>query len=333
MDLKNLLYFKTIVEQGQISRAARVLHISQPPLSKRLKELEDDVGTTLIERTGQNWVVTTAGKAMYKKALQILDLTDSIPSDIRQSGDEVAGKVTLGCTTLTMALVRRFIPSFCHRHTRAELRVIVEDSTILEQKLREHALDFCIMLTPRSPLGLELTPLPASPPCVVVPPCLASETIREAFARKRRLPLAALHRLPLTIFRRYDGGGLYNQVMSTFISNGVSPATIMDCPDCSTMLDILEEGLKAVAIVPRSEVPERMYKAFLVCDLPRSFPLAQPLIARLEDRYLPRAARAFRRELLAFAETVCSEKGRLADRPRPDREAGSQAAEMNPWTI
>ena len=50
MNLKRLLYFKTIVEQGQISRAARVLHISQPPLSKRLKELEDELDVRSEER-------------------------------------------------------------------------------------------------------------------------------------------------------------------------------------------------------------------------------------------------------------------------------------------
>ena len=301
MDLKNLLYFKTIVEQGQISRAARVLHISQPPLSKRLKGLEDELGVTLIERTGQNWVVTTAGKAMYKKALLIMDLVEGIPTEIIKSQADVSGMAKVGCTTLSMTLLKRFIPHVYSMYPKVELRLIVEDSTVLEHKLREHAYDFCVLLPPRSQEGLTLIPLPASPPCVVVPHSMSTPAFTRAANTGEKLDLAELHHVPLTIFRRYEGGGLYNQVMSSFIAAGVKPNIIMDCPDCTTMLNILEEGLQAIAIVPRSEIHRRMYSSFLVCNLPDSFPVAQPCIALLENRYISRASRVFYEELKAFA--------------------------------
>ena len=301
MNLKRLLYFKTIVEQGQISRAARVLHISQPPLSKRLKELEDELGCTLIERTGQNWVVTTAGKAMYQKALQVLGLIENIPAEIRETQWDVHGLATIGCTTLSMALLKSFIPQFFERHPLVELRLIVEDSTVLEHKLREYCFDFCIMLPPRSQEGLNLMPLPASSPCIVAPSEVATEGMKFAATHHQKLPLSEMHQVPMIIFRRFEGGGLNNQVMTAFISEGVKPNIILDCPDCTTMLNLLEEGLKAVAIVPRSEVPKHMHASYYVCDLPESFPVAQPCIALVENRYIPRAARVFYEELLATA--------------------------------
>lgn len=302
MDLKNLQYFKAIVEQGQISRAARVLHISQPPLSKRLKELEDDLGVTLIERTGHNWIVTTAGKVMYQKALLVMDLVESIPVEVKKSQEEISGMAKVGCTTLSMTLLKRFIPRFNRIHPKVELRLTVEDSTVLEHKLREHAYDFCVLLPPRSQDGLKLIPLPASPPCVVVPESMCTKAFAEAADSGQPLNLAELHRVPLIIFRRYEGGGLYNQVMSSFIAAGVKPHIIMDCPDCTTMLNILEEGLQAVAIVPRSEIHDRMYASFHVCKLPDSFPVAQPCLALVEGRCIPRASRVFHQELKEFAQ-------------------------------
>jgi len=55
MDFRQLYYFKEIVKQGSVSKAAEVLHIAQPPLSQLLKKLETDLGTTLIHRYRQKW--------------------------------------------------------------------------------------------------------------------------------------------------------------------------------------------------------------------------------------------------------------------------------------
>ena len=67
MDLKRLEYFCTIVEKGQISKAAEALHISQPPLSMRLKELEEELDVQLIYREGKAWQVTPEGEALYQR--------------------------------------------------------------------------------------------------------------------------------------------------------------------------------------------------------------------------------------------------------------------------
>ena len=59
MEIRQLIYFKTIVEQGTISKAAQVLHMAQPPLSMQLKQLEDELETQLIERGHRQITLTT----------------------------------------------------------------------------------------------------------------------------------------------------------------------------------------------------------------------------------------------------------------------------------
>ncbi len=66
MDIKQLKYFKTIVDEGNISKAAEVLHMAQPPLSQQLKRLENELGTVLIKRYTQQWELTETGKTLYQ---------------------------------------------------------------------------------------------------------------------------------------------------------------------------------------------------------------------------------------------------------------------------
>ena len=83
MDLKRLEYFCAIVEKGQISKAAEALHISQPPLSMRLKELEEELDVQLIYREGKAWQVTPEGEALYQRAQFILSYVAGLEKDIR----------------------------------------------------------------------------------------------------------------------------------------------------------------------------------------------------------------------------------------------------------
>ncbi|VDG99960.1 Ben and cat operon transcriptional regulator [Helicobacter pametensis] len=72
MDIKRLKYFCTVVECGSFTKAAEMLHISQPPLSKRVQELEQEIGTPLLFRDGGRIRPTPTGFSLYERALEIL---------------------------------------------------------------------------------------------------------------------------------------------------------------------------------------------------------------------------------------------------------------------
>ena len=82
MELRQLHYFVTIVNEGNISQAAKRLHISQPPLSHQMKLLEEELGVTLFERGSRRIRLTLPGKALYEKALAILDLSALAKTEI-----------------------------------------------------------------------------------------------------------------------------------------------------------------------------------------------------------------------------------------------------------
>lgn len=76
MELRLLKYFWTIAEEGTISQAAEVLHLTQPTLSRQLKELEEELGTELFVRENRKMILTEAGYFLKSRAEEILDLTN-----------------------------------------------------------------------------------------------------------------------------------------------------------------------------------------------------------------------------------------------------------------
>ena len=77
MDIRKLVYFLTIAEEGNISRAAEKLHIAQPPLSQQLKLLEEELGMVLMERNTRKMHITDAGRLLQSRAKQIVELMDN----------------------------------------------------------------------------------------------------------------------------------------------------------------------------------------------------------------------------------------------------------------
>ena len=93
MDLRNLRYFVTVAEELNITRAAAVLKMSQPPLSNRIKQLEENLGTTLFIRRKRGLQLTSTGKILYKRARQVLELADHTREEINEAAGIISGIV------------------------------------------------------------------------------------------------------------------------------------------------------------------------------------------------------------------------------------------------
>ena len=96
MDIRNLKYFVTIVEEGKISQAAKRLNIAQPPLSQQLKALEYELGVTLFERHTRKLIITEEGKLLYKRAKKILELVEGTKEEMRELSEGTKGTLSIG---------------------------------------------------------------------------------------------------------------------------------------------------------------------------------------------------------------------------------------------
>ncbi|MCR5109770.1 MAG: LysR family transcriptional regulator [Ruminococcus sp.] len=96
MDIRVLRYFLAVAREQSFSTAAERLFLSQPTLSRQLKELEDELGKTLLVRSNKGVTLTEEGMILRKRAEEIVDLMDKTEREVRQSNDSVSGTVYIG---------------------------------------------------------------------------------------------------------------------------------------------------------------------------------------------------------------------------------------------
>lgn len=285
MDSKRLTYFCTIVEQGQISRAARVLNITQPPLSQRLMELEEELGTRLIIREGHAWQVTEAGRVLYERARQALNQMAEIPAEVKNVVDGFSGTVRIGSSSTCVSSFLRVLPDLHARHPALAFRVLTSDSNELEAHIQSRDLDFAIVLLPVHSADYTIHALPADQFSVVLPPALARDGLPPA------LTVADLADLPLVCSRRWGGGGTFDHLARAFQKHGLTPQIVLDTPDTGTGLGALLGGLQAAAVFPSREIPAACSGRFRIHALDLEDMAIHPAIIHLKDRYLSTACR------------------------------------------
>ena len=162
MDIRQLIYFATIVEEGSISAAAKKLHLSQPPLSYQLKLLEEELHLQLLQRGARGVQLTEAGKVLYKRAQGILELTERTQKELQAMAGGFAGTLHIGTVSSSGAsLLDWRIPAFHEQYPQIGFAIHEGNTFELMEMLESGLIELAVVRTPlpRRAGGL---PLPAA---------------------------------------------------------------------------------------------------------------------------------------------------------------------------
>ena len=240
MDIKQLKYFIAIAEEGSISKAAKRLHMAQPPLSQQLKAMESELGVELFERSTRKLEITSSGQAMYHKAKQILKLMDIAIKEVKDISDGLAGKLSIGTGSAAGAtFLPQIISNFHSKFPNISFEIIDEDTPRIIELLSKGFIDIGIIRTPYNTEGFKVINLPEEPMIV------ASKT--DYWDKNRKvITIKELNQLPLVLHRRYEKtiGELCNK-------KGFSPNIICKSNDVRTILLLSNAGI-GVAIIPKN---------------------------------------------------------------------------------
>lgn len=162
MEIRILRYFWTIAEEGNISRAAELLNITQPTLSRQLKELEEELGTALFYRDKKQMVLTDAGTFLKDRAEEILSLTDKTEQAfIDQKKQLFSGHISIGCVEAdnsdTLALM---LEEMVQDYPQVTFHIFSGTSDDITEKLGKGLIDLAILLEPISTDKYERMTLP-----------------------------------------------------------------------------------------------------------------------------------------------------------------------------
>lgn len=238
MEIKQLEYFRAIVEAGTISGAARELHMTQPPLSYQIKMMEEELKVSLFLRGTKRITLTEAGKTLYEQAEKILTLTELTKSEVLKSSQ--ATTLHIGMTPSTVSMMSDYLQQFARRYPQIRFDIHEGSTFTLKEQIENQQVDITTLRTPIALSGCEVKSLAKER--------LLAMAIPEypLFEGKTSVSLHELMDQPLILSRRYQ-----KYMLSVFEKAGVTQNIYCACEDARTALIIAEKGL-GIAILPAS---------------------------------------------------------------------------------
>lgn len=149
MDLRTLHYFVTVAEELNITRAAEKLHMSQPPLSAQMKNLEAELDTVLFIRGKRRLTLTESGELLYRRAKDILSLSDKTQSEILSMGKGMKGTIAIGLVEgMAPDFAAEWFAGFLDLHPNVRFRILDGSTDDLLEKLRSGIISLAVITAP-----------------------------------------------------------------------------------------------------------------------------------------------------------------------------------------
>src|SRR6187549_2596836 len=146
MELRHLRYFIAVAEEQNVTRAAARLHLSQPPLSRQVRDLEEELGVDLLQRIGKSVRLTEAGKFFLTKAREIVCDAETAAQQLREQFGAVARTVRLGFIAPVLDdLVVPSVREFRQRHPKTKVSLFELPPRAQLDRLKDHELDAAIL--------------------------------------------------------------------------------------------------------------------------------------------------------------------------------------------
>ncbi len=242
LEHRQLRYFIAVAEELHFGRAANRLHMSQPPLSQQIRQLEEELGTELFERNQRSVKLTFAGEVFLEQARAAIDKLEEAVSTVRAAARGEAGFVRVGYTTAgAYAVIPPLMQSFKQRHPQVEVALFESLSTDQMRDLHENRLDIGIVRPSVDWPGLTGEKLMEERLVVALPSddALASQSIVDIAALNERAFIGFTQRA--TYFHR--------MIESVLVEARVTPRFVQRATQTHAVAALVGAGL-GVAIVP-----------------------------------------------------------------------------------
>ena len=149
MEIRVLKYFLAIAREQSISRAAEILHLSQPTLSRQIKDMEDELGKQLLIRGNRKITLTEEGMLLRKRAEEIINLVQKAENEITLSDEVISGDIYIGTgETDAVRVIANVAKKLNEQYPDIHYNIISGDSVDIIEKLDNGLIDFAILLGP-----------------------------------------------------------------------------------------------------------------------------------------------------------------------------------------
>jgi LysR family transcriptional regulator, benzoate and cis,cis-muconate-responsive activator of ben and cat genes len=246
LELRQLRYFAAVARERNFTRAAEHLRIAQPPLSRQIQQLEDELGMLLIERGSRPVRLTDAGRLLLEQALQVLARVDEMTAMTQRLREAERTHFSIGFVPSTLygrlpEVIRRY------RVARPLVELTLLELTTIEQiaALKEGRIDVGFGRIPLDDAQIERLLLRNERLCAALP------SAHPLAARRGKLRLDDLADQPLVVYPKAPRPSYADQVLALFRERGLTPQPLYEVRELQTALGLVAAEI-GVCIVPAS---------------------------------------------------------------------------------
>ena len=246
MEIRVLRYFLTVVREESITKAADILHITQPTLSRQLSQMEEDVGVKLFNRGSRRITLTNEGILLRRRAEEILQLVDKTEKELIEQEEQVEGKISIGCGEIAaVQVLPKLIKTFREKYPQVTFEIFTATADLVKEQMDKGLLDIGLLLEPVDMEKYDFIRLEVKERWVVL---MRPDS---PLAEKETVTAKDLSALPLILPRRMN---VQSEIASWF-GNYYDDLNVIFTSNLSTNSAIMVTGGLAYSLVIEGAVP------------------------------------------------------------------------------
>jgi DNA-binding transcriptional LysR family regulator len=243
MELRHLRYFVTVAEEQNVTKAASILHISQPALSRQIRDLEEEIGVKLLERTPNSVKLTPGGKIFLQECHAILNRVDLAVEKVRVKSEANKIMIRIGyAATPAAEILNLAMQRFQKSHPKVKVEIFDLTSNGIVKAIREKRIDLgvTVSISPQSFENLTLEDL-------------GSYDINVAFHKKHRfaklklVPLSLIAKEDMVTFTKLEHPEAHVALKKILSPYTDEPKIVMECDGILSLIAAVESG-KGIAL-------------------------------------------------------------------------------------
>ena len=253
MEFRQLRYFVAVAEEGNISRAAKRIFLTQPALSRQIKVLEEEIGQCLLERQAHSIRLTPAGEALLHEARELLQHAEQMLERVRAAGDGTRLRVGYA-PSLAAGILSATVENFTQTHPNARVELFDLSTAEMLAGLESDKLDVALSVgQQRETRGLKWTPLVRATWRLAV-------SRNHPLARRSRVTPAEVAREPLLVFCQRDYPEYWDLITGWLRDHRQRPRIAGEYDGVDSLMAAVESGLGVAMVTTRTArlVPERV---------------------------------------------------------------------------
>lgn len=246
MKLRQLEYFCAVAEERSISAAARALHVAQPPISRQIAQLEEELGVQLFLRGSKGMSLTDAGQSLYRQAQQIFQDLRRVEDSVRSVGEGLSGRIKLGVVYSAVPYAMSYVEQYHRIYPQVELLIRLGSPQELLEALNRGDLHVLFLRTAaHEPSGLKER--------------ILNEDALELIMREdmdpapelAEVPIERLRDVPMCLLRSDDLWSYNDYLVQECQRSGFTPNVACHCYDTPMAMQMVLSGF-GVSFLPRA---------------------------------------------------------------------------------